>query len=63
MGLLKSFIILTFIMVETLRHTIIATTICLKVSLKTFYAQIKMKGNTDVCVFGLLCTNAPIIEE
>lgn len=28
--------------------------------LKSFSPQIKLKGNTDVCVFGLLYTDAPI---
>lgn len=50
MDLLKSFIILTFIMVETLSHTIIATAICLKMSLQFFSAQIKLKNNSDICV-------------
>lgn len=62
MGLLKSFIILTFIMVETLSHTIIVTAICLTVSLKFFSSQIKLKDNTDVCGFGLLSSNVLIIE-
>lgn len=29
-------------------------------SLKIFSPQIKLKGNTDVCVLGLLYTDAPI---
>lgn len=52
MGLLKSFIILAFITVETLSHTIIAAAICLKKNLKICSPQIKLKVNTDVWAFG-----------
>lgn len=52
MGLLKSVIILTFIMDETLSHTIIAPAICLKESLKICSPKIKLKGNTDVGALG-----------
>lgn len=62
MGLLKSFIILTFIMVETLSQTIIVTAICLTVSLTFSSSQIKLKDNTDVCGFSLLCPNVLITE-
>lgn len=62
MGLLKSFIILTFIMVETLSQTIIVTAICLTVSLTFFSSQIKWKDNTNVCGFSLLRPNVLITE-